>query len=394
KWKEANLPPEQAVYQCVHCGELITEGQRQQMLVSEIKVVPTKEFNGIAGFHVNELMSPFVTLGEMAVSFIEANKLPETLQSWINTSLGETWEDAATVVEPEGLLVRREPYDVETIPADVCLLTIGVDTQDDRIELQLLGWGADEECWVIEHVVFRGNPGAKVIWNELTKYRMQRFVTEDGRTLLIQGTGIDSGGHYTQQVYDYCYRYRFQRVFAVKGRGGVGQLAWPRRPGKTKLSKADVYSVGVDTIKDILYGRIAKVAKPGPGYIHLPASVDQEWCDQLLSEKKIYRRTNGRKVATWRPRKIGMRQEAQDCWNYGYAVMRGRNVNLNKLFARIQKRRAADVEEAEFQERPVNKKRKKAKATKAEAKPEVAPKKKTAKKKRRRRAVRSNYLNK
>ena len=128
-------------------------------------------------------------------------------------------------------------------------------------------------------------------------------------------------------------------MFALKGIGGNGRLAWPRRPGKTKLSKAAVYGVGVDTIKDILYGRLAKVADPGPGYIHLPSSVDEEWCDQFTSETKIYKMHMGRRVAIWRPKKQGIRQEAQDCWNYAYAVMRGRNTDLSRLADAIERRR-------------------------------------------------------
>jgi phage terminase large subunit GpA-like protein len=384
KWTELDLPPEQAVYQCVHCSGVITEGQRQEIL-PKYRCVPTKEFNGIAGLHVHEIMSPFVTLGEMATSFIEARKLPETFQTWVNTALGETYEDTSNAVEPEGLLARRDGYNAESIPADVALLTLGVDTQDDRLEAQLLGWGRDEECWVIEQVVFRGDPVVawnKGVWKELSEYRRRRFMTEDGRALVIQGTGVDFGGHYSQQVANYAYRCRFQRVFAVKGLGGGGRLIWPRRPGKTKLSKADLYGVGVDTAKDVLYGRLAKVTVPGPGYIHLPATVDEEFCEQLTSEKKFYKKALGRRVGVWRPKLLGSRQEAQDCWIYGYAVMLGRNIDLAKLADAIERRR--ETKAGDDPDRPTPRK-----ARPAAAKDKPATVKKG---RRKRRVVRSNYL--
>src|SRR5690606_31314239 len=109
------------------------------------------------------------------------------------------------------------------------------------------------------HGAIRGDPGVphdKGVWKELTSVRQRRFETEDGRVLGIEGVGIDFGGHFSQHVADYCYRNRFQRVFAIRGAGGQGRLVWPRKPGKTKLSKADIYTIGVDTIKDVLYGRL------------------------------------------------------------------------------------------------------------------------------------------
>jgi phage terminase large subunit GpA-like protein len=328
KWTEFELPPKRAVYQCKACGKPISEGQRRAML-QKIEWRASRTFNGVAGFHINELMSPFSSLGEMAEAFVEAKKLPETLQAFINERLAETWEDTARSIEPEGLLARREQYGAELLPADVMMLTIGVDTQDDRLEVQLVGWGRDEESWILEHDVIRGDPGAHKVWNDLTLYRRRKFATEDGRAMRIQAAAVDAGGHYSQQVFNYCYRFRFARVFAIMGKGGVGRLAWPRKPGKTKLSKADVYHIGVDTIKDLLYGRMAKISppergEPRPGYIHLPSTIDQDFVDQLVSETKVYKTSGGRRVAMWRPKRAGVRQEAQDCWIYAYAAMIGR----------------------------------------------------------------------
>lgn len=393
KWTEYGLPPEEAVYQCIHCGEAITEGQRQEMLLAGYKVVPAKKFNGIAGFHINELMSPFVSLGEMAVHFVEAKKLPETLQSFINASLGETWEDTASSVEPEGLLTRRETYTADSLPADIALLTLGVDVQDDRLEVQLHGYWRDEECYVVEHKVFRGDPGVpptRGVWKELTEYRQKRFMTGDGRTLVIQATCVDFGGHYSQQVANYAYRYRFQRVFAIRGQGGVGKLAWPRRPGKTKLSKADIYTIGVDTIKDVLYGRLAKVTSPGPGFIHLPATVDEEWADQLASETKIFMKSKGRRVSVWRPKRHGVRQEAQDCWNYAYAAMLARDVDLNKLCSAIEQRRGEMIERQP--KKAAAKARGKAEASPNDQEPSTPRPLKPKKRRRIRGPVRSKYL--
>ena len=192
KWLEGR--PETAAYACKHCGVLITDSEKSEIL-SKGEWRSSKPTNGIAGFHISELYSPWVTWVEMVEAFLEAKKLPETLQTWINTSLGETWEEASTTIESGSLLERREQYGPDNIPADVLMLTAGADVQDDRVEVQLIGWGFDEESWIIAQEVFRGDPDKPELWNEVDEYLQRQFSTEDGRQLFIEATAIDSGGH-------------------------------------------------------------------------------------------------------------------------------------------------------------------------------------------------------
>lgn len=322
RWDDGK--PDTARYVCEHCGVLWTDAERHEA-VRRGEWRATKPFKGVAGFHLNELYSPFVAVVDMATNFLEAKKTPETLQQFVNESLGEAFEDmSGTVVEATPLLERREQYGPNNIPSDVVMLTVGGDVQDDRIELQLLGWGADEECWIVEQSVFRGDPGKPALWHEVDAYLTRRFSTEDGRSLMVEAAAIDSGGHHTQSVYDFVVTRKRRRVWAIKGKEGAGRLVWPKKASRTAKSRANFFIVGVDTIKATLYGRLAKVEAPGPGYIHLPADADVDFCTQLTSEKAITKFVRGRSVTVWEPRKKGAAQEAQDCWNYGYAAFRGR----------------------------------------------------------------------
>lgn len=321
KWDEGK--PETAHYVCVHCGSLLADESKPEML-RRGEWRGSQPFSGVAGFHISELYSPWSTWPEMAVAHVRAKRLPETLQTWVNTALGETWELHGSTVESGSLLERREPYGPENIPEGVLLLTAGCDTQDDRVEVQLNGWGAGEECWPIEQRVFRGDPGKAQLWEEVDAYLLQTFTTEDGRRLHIEAAAVDSGGHYTQAVYDFVVSRKRRRVWAVKGMGGTGKLAWPKKASRTAKSRANVFILGVDAIKSVLYGRLGKVLEPGPGYIHLPHDVDAEFCKQLTSEKAITKYVRGRASIVWEPREKGIRQEAQDCWVYAYAAMLGR----------------------------------------------------------------------
>lgn len=322
RWDDGK--PESARYVCAHCATLWTDADRHES-VRRGEWRATKPFKGIAGFHLNELYSPFVTVVSIATNFLEAKKTPETLQQFVNESLGEVYEDTSgQVIEAAPLLERREPYGAENIPEGVLLLTAGADTQDDRVEVQILGWGADEECWIIEQRVFRGDPGKQQLWREVDAHLQQAFTTEDGRQLLVEAACIDSGGHNTQAVYDFVVSRKRRRVWAIKGVAGTGKLAWPKKATRTAKSRATVFVIGVDTIKSVLYGRLGKVGEPGPGYIHLPHEADADFCKQLTSERSFTRYVRGRASVVWQPREKGAAQEAQDCWVYGYAAMVGR----------------------------------------------------------------------
>lgn len=330
RWPEGR--PEQAVYVCPHCGVELTDADKPGML-ERGEWRSSKPFDGVAGFHVSELYSPWSSWSEMAIGFLKAKRLPETLQTWINTSLGETWEDAGETLDAKNLLERAESYTAANLPPGCLLLTLGTDVQDDRLECTVWAWGADEEAWRVEHVVLKGDPGNRALWAEHDELLTRTYPTDDGRQLSIEATAVDSGGHFTQQVYEYCAKRKARRVYAIKGVGGQGRLTWPKKPSKVK--RGFVYPVGVDTAKDVIYGRLKKVPTPGPGYMHFDADTTEEWFEQLTSETVVYRISQGRRVRLWRPRQTGIRQEGLDCTIYAYCALQSRGG------AELLRRRAA-----------------------------------------------------
>jgi len=321
KW--APDQPETARYVCEHCATLLTDSDKAQML-REGEWRASKPFNGIASFHISELYSPWVTWGEMAQSFLEAKRLPETLQTWINTALGETWEDRGETLEASGILGRREAYTANSLPSGVLMLTAGTDVQDDRLETTIWGWGKDQECWRVEHTVLRGDPGGLSIWTDHDQLLRKRYRTDDGRELVIEACAVDSGGHNTQQVYDYCVKRQKYRVWAIKGAAGLGRLAWPKRASRTAKSKVALFTIGVDTIKDVIYGRLKRITQSGPGYVHLDATADDATANQITSETVVHRIVQGRRVRMWKPKVVGARNEQLDTFVYAYAAMIGR----------------------------------------------------------------------
>jgi phage terminase large subunit GpA-like protein len=323
-WANVRWPdgrPHEAVYVCQHCGVELTDADKPGMLARG-EWRSSRPFDGIAGFHISELYSPWSTWAEMASGFLRAKRLPETLQTWINTSLGETWEDAGETLEPQGLLARREAYTRESLPPGVLLITAGTDVQGDRLETTIWGWGADEEAWRVEHVVLKGDPASAALWAEHDQMLERRYALDDGRELGIEACAVDSGGHFTEQVCRYAAKRKSRRVWAIKGIGGAGKPAWPKTISRAK--RGAVHLVGVDTAKDVLYQRVRRVMAPGPGYVHLDAMTDAEWVEQFISETVVHKVTNGRRVRLWRPRQEGSRQEALDCTVYAWCALQGR----------------------------------------------------------------------
>lgn len=196
---------------------------------------------------------------------------PPRLQTFVNTRLGEAYEDRDTApIEAERLLSRCEPFG-EILPDEVALITAGVDTQDDRLELEIVGWGKGEESWSLDYQVLWGDPAFPEVWKQLDAVLLQRYPhVRDVPPLPISAVAIDSGGHRTPNVMEYVQPRQNRRVWAIKGRGGPGIPAWPKRPPKLKAGQlAPLYIVGVDSLKHTLISRL-RIETASAGYCHFP----------------------------------------------------------------------------------------------------------------------------
>jgi len=329
RWSNVRWPdgrPREAGYHCEHCGSEWTDAERWGAL-RRGEWRASAPFTGTAGFHLSELYSPWVRVGDMAQAFWEAKRNPETLKTWVNTSLGETWEEDQERVDSAGLMDRAEGW--TAAPEGVLVVTCGVDVQDDRIEIERIGWGVEEESWSLEHRVIYGDPSAPAIWKELDEYLAQPTRTEDGRSLPVSASCVDSGGHHTQAVYRFCRERAKRRVWAIKGMAGPGRTVWPKRASKNNSGRVNLFLVGVDAAKDSIYARL-RIHQPGPGYMHFPAGRDVQWYEQLTAESVVTKYVKGFPTRVYQ-KKSGARNEALDCRVYGYAALQSLNVRWGAL---------------------------------------------------------------
>ena len=131
--------PETAVYVCEECGSCWDDAKRNRA-VRKGYWIANAEFTGTAGFHQRHLFSPWTPLADAVRDFLSAKKMPETLRVWTNVYLAETWEDQGERVDDYAVAERAETFGDE-IDENVVLITAGVDVQDDRLEIEIVGWG-------------------------------------------------------------------------------------------------------------------------------------------------------------------------------------------------------------------------------------------------------------
>ena len=243
----------------------------------------------------------------------------ERLMSVFNTLGVEDGEQ----IETDDLYKRREKYNCE-VPEEVLVLTAGVDVQDDRFEAEVVGWGVDKESWGIKYQVIYGDLKLKPVWDELDRFLSQTFTTADGRHLKIICACVDSGGHFTTQVYRFCKERTARRVFAIKGKGGA-EVPYFNRPSTANNIKTPLFTVGVDTGKALLYQRLA-VQEEGPNYCHFPREKDrgytQEYFKGLTAEKMVISYKRGKAQYVWTLKDGGYkRNEPLDIRNYATVAL-------------------------------------------------------------------------
>ena len=318
--------PETAVMVCMKpdgCGAVIEEPSKREML-ERGRWVAAKPGAKTAGFHIWSAYSPWVRWEELVREFLDAQGHPELLRVFVNTVLGELWEEAGERVDAHELFKRLEYYGAP-VPSDACVLTCGVDVQSDRLEVRVWGWGIGEESWLVDKQLIPGDPGdtsAKGPWPALDAYLFGSFEHEDGATLGLSATFIDTG-YQAKIVYAFVRDRIRRKIFASKGMSQAGRdLIGP--PTHSNSARVNLFPVGTDTAKDLFTSQL-RIQGQGPGYVHLPAtdpdedpakqaiySTDREELEQLTAEKKVTRYIKGRRVSAWMDMRHGQ-NHGLDC---------------------------------------------------------------------------------
>lgn len=339
----------EAYYACRDCGEIIPEHHKGGMLARG-RWIPENPGATYPSYHINALYSPIglgLTWLELAEEWLEAQDDPAKLMRFINTRLGETYADRSREIKANAIEARAEPYPLRTVPPGCLVITAGVDTQDDRLEIQILGFGKGDRIWTMDYHVLPGNPADEGLWDRLADYLNGcQFANSQGRLLKIEATGIDTGGHHTHAVYQFVRARKVRRPMAMKGASTPGRaiLGKPSHQdvtwrGVTTKKGVALYSVGTDTAKHLLYNRLHGDAEKSPEarLVRFSQALESHYYDGLTAETFNPRKNQFEK-------KKGKRNEPLDTWVYALAASHHPELYVHKWRAADWDRRAQQLE--------------------------------------------------
>lgn len=346
KWSQVVWPnnkPQEARYVC-EFGECLhphTDAERIAMIEAG-EWRGTAPFTGRRGYFLNGIYSLsgpqrgcVSKLHQMARDFLRAARRGvEALRAWTNTFLCECFAgETAETVDGDVLFKRREEFGPK-LPAPVCFLTAGTDVHPDRIECQIIGWGAGERGWPIDYGIFLGDTKKPEVWKELDTFLLQKFDHPCGAQIGIERAAVDTG-HSTDEAYEFCRPRSLRGVIAVKGMKGFGApLMNP--PRKSGVRKVRLWIVAKNTALKTIHARL-KQSEPGDGYIHFrsdhPSAFGEEYFKQLTANEVITIKRAGVELQDFSPGQ--RRDEAMDTFVYALAALRQRPVDFGKVLSRM-----------------------------------------------------------
>jgi phage terminase large subunit GpA-like protein len=317
-------------WRCPICERETGEHTAKRQPAKWVAKNPDAIINGVRSFHLNAFVSPWSDWKAIVLEFLNAKDDPERLKLFYNTTLAQSWEMRDRSGKPEKLHQRREHYNAE-VPTGVLVLTCGIDTQDNRLEYEVVGWNRHEESWGIDRGIIPGRPDSPGVWKEVDALLDREWKMANGMAMRILATFVDSGGHFTDAVYKACEQRASRRIWPVKGESGEGKPYVRLMKSSARSREGVKFIIGVDSGKEaVLYA--TGIETPGPRYMHFPveqhSGYDLEYFRGLISEKLRIIRRGGRNVLSWE--KIYERNEPLDCRNYARAAYKYFNWNFDR----------------------------------------------------------------
>jgi len=330
-----------AYYECPHCKSRWNDYRRDKIVLAAMKNgwkpsdPDAPEFPRSVYFHFPSWLSPYVSLSDVVADWLEAQGDEEKLRKWYNRHAAVSY-NVAKVTAPElsALAERAEAYSAD-IPMDAAILTAGVDVQQDRIEIEVVGWGIGNQSWGIENNIFYGDPRLPDVWNQLDTYLMKRWTHESGVELGLSRTFIDSG-YCTSHVYKFTAPRKARNIYAIKGASAhdAPEVLGPTRQ-RIGNARAEVFVLGGNKLKSTMFGYF-DLQQLGPGYCHLPTTYDASWYEQLQTEHLVSKRIGGKPAQVWEKKKANLRNEAIDKRQYALAALMSMRVDIKGILAGLK----------------------------------------------------------
>ncbi len=331
-----------AYYECPYCQGKISDADKHRMLQlgqwkNEGETEGTRVSPKKTGFALNAIYSPWLSFADVAYKWLDAQGDQEKMQNFVNSWLGEPWEDVGSTAGAQKVLDNRGVYTRGMVPDWAQIITCGVDVQQNCLYYTVDAWGQGKKIYNIDHDCIPG-----VDFNALWDVINQTYYDVKGRDWYIDLALIDSGDQ-TDQVYDFCYVHNPLTV-PVKG----SSTPIPARYRVSAIQREGSAARGMNLIicdgsyyKTMIYAKINAV----DGSWQVFDGVDQEYCEQITNEHKVFERKNGVGSWVWRPKTSGAPNHYLDCEVYAACA-----ADLLGAFALLEDPPEVVAEESAYQQ--------------------------------------------
>lgn len=332
---------ERAWFVCPDCGAEIEERQKSKMIAAGDWHARSAGDGETVSFHVSAFYAQAGSISWLALARQHARAKerlargdPDAMQVFYNTRLALSWENTLELTTAQHLRARQlaAPLPARFIPDAALVVTMTVDTQPNRLELQTEAWGPGLEHWVIDYEVLMGSPTADPsdptsVWARLDIARQRWFQHESGASVPISVYGIDAGGANTQDVYNYGQARAHAGCLVLHGSSRANRPIISNVPAKVDIDWNGkrtegvglLWAIGTDVAKDHLFNRLK--LEEGSGAMHFNKELDLRWFEGLLAERVALKSRGGKYVRVYEKRSQGDRNEPLDLavYNLGLA---------------------------------------------------------------------------
>lgn len=333
------VAPYEAHYMAQCCGAQIDSWQQRDMVIAG-KWKPTHPGAGRQpSYFINALSSLLTSWDEIWGKYLSSRDDPLKEKGFVNLWLGESYEEIGSDLDPARIAVRIEDYKRNSVPAWVGKLVLVVDTQDDRFEWALYGFGPAAAGAAIEQTliaagVVEGDLHEDAPWDEVEALGRRAWPHAGGKEIVADICGLDTGGHFTQSGYAFVHHKSRWRALKGSSDRAAMALSTPRRMEvRNKLGRVlyrvPLYFVGTYDLKLWVSHALKCIEtdKPLLGGLRLTTEIaDEAYIEQMTAEVLAPReQRNGMVIKEWK--KIRPRNEALDLAVYARGLAFGAHPN-------------------------------------------------------------------
>ena len=281
-----------AYYECISCGQHWDDALRDEAVRAGVwrdehgkswetavkQLQPRK-----VGFHLPSWLSQFVSLSACAAAFLRGHNDKTKLRNFLNNYAAEPWVEYEVERSEDRILALRDDRPRGLVPDEAEILLAGIDTQDNGFWYSITAFkrGQEIESWQVRE----GFVDSLAALDQVLF--VDQYSTSSGKTFIVMAGGIDSQGHRTAEVYDWC---RLHPI--IKPLKGERSMSTPWKisnldtyPGTSKRMPGGIqlYRLNVTYYKDLLSGKL-EIDPTDPGAWHLHSEYPAEYARHLTAE--------------------------------------------------------------------------------------------------------------